>query len=78
MNHVFPGDAEARAAVGGMTQTYGYLPAVGDRVRCERPFKGDFAEGVVADVNPAYALVLVDGEQLAYYPNELEYLGPSN
>ena len=75
-NH--PGDAEAAAAVIGMTQTYGYSPAVGDRVRCERPFRGDFAEGVVHATNGVYVLVEIDNEHLAYYPHELEYLGPGN
>ena len=73
INH--PGDAEAAAAIAGMTAVYGYSPRVGDRVRCERPFKGDFATGVVAEVNAAYVLVEIEGERLAYYAHELEYVG---
>jgi hypothetical protein len=69
-----PGDSEARAAIAGMTAIYGYSPAVGDAVRCERPFKDDFATGTVVEVNAAYVLVEIDGERLAYYPNELEYV----
>lgn len=75
MNDFFPGDAEARAAVIGMTETYGYCSRVGDRVRCERPFKDDFATGTVVEVNAAYVLVEIEGERLAYYAHELEYVG---
>ena len=76
MNHLtHPGDAEARAAIAGMTTTYGYSPALGDAVRCERPFRGDFATGTVVEVNAAYVLVEIEGERLAYYAHELEYVG---
>jgi len=70
-----PGDAEARAAIAGMTITYGYSPQVGDAVRCERPFKDDFATGIVVEVNAAYVLVEIEGERLAYYAREVEYVG---
>lgn len=72
-----PGDAEASAAVAGMAETYGYQPAPGDRVVCERPFRGDFAEGEVVATNGVYVMVEVDGERLAYYPHELRLVSPA-
>jgi hypothetical protein len=66
-----PGDAEATAAIAGMAETYGYQPAPGDRVSCERPFRGDYAEGEVVATNGVYVMVELDGERLAYYPHEL-------
>lgn len=68
---------EAAAAEAAIAQFYGkrWTPRLGDIVRCERPFRGDFANGVVADVNPAYVTVEIDGEHLAYYEHELEFTG---
>ena len=69
-----PADAEAAAAIVGMAETYGYQPAPGDRVACERPFRGDYAEGEVVATNGVYVMVEVDGERLAYYPHELRLI----
>ena len=79
-HHNNPGDAEAAAAIAGLAETYGgpYRPSPGDRVACERPFRGDYAEGVVAATNGVYVLVDVDGENLAYYPPELRLISRAN
>lgn len=77
-HHNNPGDAEAAAAIAGLADTYGYHPSPGDRVACERPFRGDYAEGVVAATNGVYVLVDVDGENLAYYPHELRLISRAN
>ena len=69
-----PGDAEAAAAIAGLAETYGYQPAPGDRVACERPFRGDYAEGEVVATNGVYVMVEVEGERLAYYPHELRLI----
>lgn len=69
-----PGDAEAAAAVAALSETYGYQPAPGDRVACERPFRGDYAEGEVVATNGVYVMVEVEGERLAYYPHELRLI----
>lgn len=71
-----PGDAEAAAAIAALTETHGgYQPAIGDRVRCERPFYADFAIGTVVAVKGVYVLVELPTEagpeHLAYYPHEL-------
>jgi FKBP-type peptidyl-prolyl cis-trans isomerase 2 len=66
---------EAAGAIAGMTQTYGYRPQPGDRVRAERPFYGDAAIGTVLSVTGNYVLVDLLGEHLAYRPDELEYVG---
>lgn len=68
---------EAAAAEAAIADFYGkvWKPKVGDRVRGELPFLGTYGEGVVIDVNAAYATVQMGDERLAYYPEELEYLG---
>ena len=80
VSHNNPGDAEAAAAIAGLAETYGgpYRPSPGDRVACERPFRGDYAEGLVAATNGVYVLVDVDGENLAYYPHELRLISRAN
>lgn len=80
VSHNNPGDAEAAAAIAGLAENYGspYRPSPGDRVACERPFRGDYAEGVVAATNGVYVLVDVDGENLAYYPHELRLISRAN
>jgi hypothetical protein len=73
-------DANAReyaGAVAGMTQTYGYQPRIGDCVTLEPPFLAGRRAGIVRQVNAAYCLVEVDGDMLAYYPHELEFIGPT-
>ena len=71
-----PHYAEAAAAEAAMAEFYGQVwkPKPGDRVRGELPFLGTHGEGVVVDVNGAYCLVEINGETLAYYPEELERL----
>jgi len=66
---------EYAAATCGMSDTYGYRPAVGDFVIGEPPYIGGRRCGVVRHVNAAYCLVEMDGEVLAYYPHELEFTG---
>lgn len=66
-----PGDAEANAAIAGLSETYGYRPSPGDRVVAERPFRGDYAQGEVVATNGVYVMVELEGERLAYYPHEL-------
>lgn len=71
-----PHYAEAAAASAAMIQTYGkWTPRVGDRVRGELPFLGTYGEGVIVDTNAAYVTVQINDEHLAYYPEELEFLG---
>jgi hypothetical protein len=69
---------EAAAAEAAVAAFYGtvWRPRIGDRVRGELPFLGTYGEGVVVEVNPAYCTVQIGDEHLAYYPEELEYLGP--
>lgn len=75
-----PGDAEAAAAIAGMAETYGgpYRPSPGDRVACERPFRGDYAEGDVVATNGVYVVVALptegEPETLHYYPHELRLI----
>jgi hypothetical protein len=72
-------DAHAReyaGAAAGMAQTYGHRLAVDDRVRVELPFQLRNAEGVIVATNGVYVMVEVEGDRLAYYPHECEYLGP--
>ncbi len=72
-----PHHAEYAGAVAGMTETYGkWKPRVGDLVRGELPFLGTYGQGVVVETNPAYVTVQVGNERLAYYPEELEFVGP--
>ena len=66
---------EAAGAIAGMADTYGYRPAVGDAVIAEPPYLGGRRAGIVRAVNAAYCLVEMDGDTLAYYPHELEYVG---
>ena len=73
-----PHHQEAAGAIAGMTDTYGYRPKPGDRVRCELPFKDTHGIGIVLEVNPAFVTVDIEGETLWYYPHDLEYAGPSN
>jgi hypothetical protein len=75
MTTFFPGDAEAAAAIAGMTETYGYQPQVGDCVIVEPPFLLGRRAAIVREINAAYCLVEVDGEMLAYYPHELTFAG---
>jgi hypothetical protein len=73
--NTMPGDREAAGAIAGMSDTYGYRPAVGDAVIAEPPYLGGRRAGIVRAVNAAYCLVEMDGDTLAYYPHELEYVG---
>jgi hypothetical protein len=75
MHTTDPHYREAAGAIAAMTETYGYTPAVGDRVRCELPFRDTYAIGVVTSVTPAVVVVEVDGETLWYYPHDLAYAG---
>lgn len=72
-----PGDAEAAAAIGGMTETYGgaYRPSPGDVVIGEPPYIGGRRAGIVRETNGTFCLVEMDGEVLSYYPAELEWTG---
>jgi hypothetical protein len=70
-----PGDAEAAGAIAGMSDTYGYVPRVGDRVRAELPFKDTYGIGTVKAVNPAVIVVEIDGETLWFYPHDLRHAG---
>jgi hypothetical protein len=70
-----PGDAEAAAAIAGMTETYGYQPQIGDCVIVEPPFLLGRRAAIVRQINAAYVLVECDGEHLAYYPHELTFAG---
>lgn len=70
-----PHAREAAGAIAGMTETYGYRPLAGDRVRCERPLYGDIAIGTVLSVTGNCVLVELLGEHLHYRPDELEYVG---
>jgi len=65
---------EAAGAIAGMTETYGYRPKPGDRVRVELPFRDTFGVGTVVSLNATVAVVQVDGEELWYYPHELQLL----
>jgi hypothetical protein len=74
-------DAHAREAAGalaGMAEIYGerWIPRVGDLVRGELPFLGTYGAGVIVDVNAAFVTVRIGNEHLAYYPEELAFLGP--
>ncbi len=84
VSHNNPGDAEAAAAIAGLAETYGgaYRPSPGDRVACERPFRGDFAEGEVVATNGVYVVVSLptegEPETLHYYPHELRLIRRAN
>ena len=52
-----PHHREAAGAIAGMTETYGYSPKPGDRVRAELPFKDTYGIGTVVSVNAAVAVV---------------------
>jgi hypothetical protein len=66
---------EAAGAIAGMTETYGWSPRPGDRVRCQLPFTSTTAEGVVVEVRPACVVVHIYGHHLWYFAHELEYVG---
>ena len=73
-----PHHREAAGAIAGMTETYGYSPSPGDRVRAELPFKDTHGIGTVVSVTPAVVVVDIEGETLWYYPHDLQYVGPGN
>lgn len=68
---------EAAAAQSAMAEFYGtvWRPSPGDVVRCERPYLGDTAEGVVIATNGTFCDVRLGQETLCYYPHELEFTG---
>lgn len=68
---------ESASAQAAMAEFYGkrWTPRIGDRVRCELPFKDTYGIGIVVEVNTAFVIVEIDGETLWYYEHELEFTG---